>query len=703
MAILGKIRERSIFLIIVIGLALFAFIISGVFGTGNSGGVQNEPIGIVNGEEILLENFRLLVEQEQRSNGYSSMQAVNVVWDQYVQGLVLKSQFDLSFIDAGKNQIEQVISSNKNIVEDQRFINEAGFFDFGLFSNFIIQLRQENPTAYESWKIQEANIIGSAKQSIYFDLIRSSISYPENQVKEMYHLENDKVDISFVKIPFNSISDTIFNVSEKEIEKYISSNKEKYDFKPIRSLNYVIFNETPTNEDEKVIRDQLEDLLEDRIEYNEVSKLTDTIVGFKNTENIIEFVDKYSEVSFDSIYQPKGRLAAEYGELLYNLSVGEVYGPYKEIGMLKISKLLDRKKNGSIRASQIFISHNEVNQVNQSITRTKKEAELLAKRLFKQLKRNSNRFQSLLEEFTDGAGKNTAGDIGFFNESNIDPKIFNTLLRSRIESFNLIETEFGFHIIKATDRQDLLLFANIVKKIIPSDKTSNEVFKNATKFEIDLLSDKDIFSLAEKSNYIVRNLNYVDRLDENLPGLPNQRAIVQWAFNEDSEEGMVKKFNLSFGGYAIVKLSKIDEEGLISSKDIKEEVRNILINEKKAELIINSNRNLSIEDLAAKNKIEIIDASSITQSNQTLVGAGKEPYVIGSAFSLKKGETSSLIVGKDGVYKIQLKNKQIAEQLEDYSEEINFKIKSELTNLGSIFYQSLKNTSEIIDNRSLYY
>jgi len=700
MAILGKIRERSIFLIIVIGLALFAFIISGVFGPGNSGGLNNEPIGIVNGEEVLLENFRLLVEQEQRSNGYSSIQAVNIVWDQYVQGLVLKSQFDISSIDAGKNQIEQVISSNKNIVEDERFINEAGFFDFGIFSNFIIQLRQENPTAYESWKIQEANIIGSAKQSIYFDLIRSSISYPENQVKEMYHIENDKVDISYVKIPFNTISDSIINVSEKEIEKYISSNKEKYDFKPIRSLDYVIFNEIPTNEDEKVIRDQLEDLLEDIIEYNEVSKLSDTIVGFKNTENIIDFVDKYSEVSFDSIYQPKGRLAAEYGELLYNLNVGEVYGPYKEIGMLKISRLLDRKKNGSIRASQILISHNEANQ---AITRNKQEAKLLANRLFRQLKRNSNKFQSFIEEFSDGVGKNTSGDIGFFNESNVDPKIFKTLLRSRLGSFNLIETEFGFHIIKATDRQDLLLFANIVKKIIPSDKTSNEVFKNATKFEIDLISDKDIFSLAKKNNYIVRNINYVDKLDENLPGLPNQRAIVQWAFNEDSDEGMVKKFNLSFGGYAIVKLSKIDDEGLISSKDIKEEVRNILINEKKAKLILNSNRNSSIVELAAKNKIEIIDASSITQSNQTLVGAGKEPYVIGSAFGLKKGETSSLIVGKDGVYKIQLKNKQIAEKLEDYSDEINFKIKSELTDLGSVFYQSLKNSSEIIDNRALYY
>ena len=172
MALLGKIREKSIFLIIVIGLALFAFVISGALGNGNSDDTPNDPIGIVDGKEIPLENFRFMVEQTERNFGLNTMQAVDNVWKQYIRNFVFENQFEILGIDAGRDQIEQVVSSTESIVNDERFINEAGFFDFGLFTNFIVQMKNTNPQAYESWKQQELSIISSAKENIYFDLIK---------------------------------------------------------------------------------------------------------------------------------------------------------------------------------------------------------------------------------------------------------------------------------------------------------------------------------------------------------------------------------------------------------------------------------------------------------------------------------------------------------------------------------------------------
>ena len=702
MAVLGKIREKSIFLIIVIGLALFAFIISGAIGSdyGNIG--PNEPIGEVDGEEVLLSNYRSLVEQDQKVYGSSTIESVNKVWDQYILSLVLKSQIDLLEIDAGINQIEQVVSSDQNLTQDSRFINEAGFFDFGLFTNFISQIRDQNPSAYESWKLQESNIISSAKQSIYFDLVRSGLLNLKSQKEIITDFKNTKVGFQYVKIPFSSLSDTLFKLDDNEIDNYIKKNKSDYVFKPIRNIEYVVFFEQPTDEDEKQIRTQLESLIKDKIEYNEVSKLNDTLIGFKNTDEIFEFVERNSDTPFDSVYLPKGRLSKEYSESLFNLDIGEVYGPYKDLGSLKISRLLDRKIDGSIRASQILISYNGSSNQNPNINRSKEEAKKLANDLFFKIRRNPKSFSNYVQEFSDGAGKSTLGDIGFFQEKNVLPEIFSRLSKSRIERLNLIETDFGFHIIKATDKQDVLLMANVVKNILPSEETSNKVFRNATKFEMDLLNSKETFNLlAEQNGYNIRRVNEIDRLDETLPGLPNQRSIVQWLFNENTEEGMVKRFNLSFGGYAIVKVIEINEDGLVSSNEVRSSVRTKLINQKKSNYILNSEGNSKIQDIAAKYNLEIIDASLVSRFDQILVGAGNEPNVIGVAFSLDKNETSKLIIGNEGLYKIKLTN--INTNSEDEIELNKTEDSSEIIFNPDNFLEALKDNANIIDNRHLYY
>ena len=127
--------------------SLICFCNLGRFGNGSGDAGPNEPIGIINGEEIPLENFRLLVDQTERTYGYTTLQAVDVVWNQYLRNELFQTEFDILGIDAGKDQIEQVVSSTESIITDSRFINEAGFFDFGLFADFIAQMRDTNPQA----------------------------------------------------------------------------------------------------------------------------------------------------------------------------------------------------------------------------------------------------------------------------------------------------------------------------------------------------------------------------------------------------------------------------------------------------------------------------------------------------------------------------------------------------------------------------
>ena len=176
MAILGQIRKRSIFLIIVIGMALFAFVISGVF-TSNGGFGGNQPIGEINGEEIDYEMFSLMVEQAQSAYGLNTINAVNLAWNQGIKNQALIQELEKLGIDAGKDQLEQIISSDESMVMNPIFQNEIGLFEFDKFSSYIIQLKSTNPTMYNQWRLQEQNIISLAKQKIYFDLIKSSVTY----------------------------------------------------------------------------------------------------------------------------------------------------------------------------------------------------------------------------------------------------------------------------------------------------------------------------------------------------------------------------------------------------------------------------------------------------------------------------------------------------------------------------------------------
>ena len=703
MALLGKIREKSIFLIIVIGLALFAFVISGALGTGSSNSTSNEPIGVINGKEIPLENFRFMVEQTERNFGLTTMQAVNNVWKQYIRNFVFEDQFEILGIDAGRDQIEQVVSSTESIINDERFINEAGFFDFGLFTDFIVQMKNTNPQAYESWKQQELSIISSAKENIYFDLIKSSLAVTSKDAEIFYHLENDNIDLEYVKFPYSKIPDTIFKLSDQDIKKYIDKNQNKYKRDESRSIEYVSFFENATEEDIKDIRESLLNLTEDRLEYNDVSKLTDTIVGFYNTKYLSDFVNRYSDEEFDSIYLTKGKLPSDYAEILFNLKIGESFGPYKDINSFKISKLIDKKKNASIRASHILISHNESNAKPPNINRTKDEAKKLANKLFRQIIRNKSKFESLAEEFSDGPSKSLGGDLGFFTQDQIEPEFFRFAENNRIGKIGLVETSFGFHVIKIVDKEDLVLIANLTKKIVPSEQTSNEVFKNATQFEMNSLNN-NFETAAQKSGYKIRLVSNINKLDENLPGLPSQRRIVQWAFDDTRELGEIKRFDLSFGGYVEKKKKNINDKGVRDLNEVREEITREILNNKKANLIVKENSNFNtLEEFAAKNKLEIITANAINQKSGTIVGSGEEPFIVGKAFGLDESEISELLIGNSGVFKLKISKKSYAEDLPDYSELASKLETEERKNLSNLIISALENIAEIKDNRSTFY
>ena len=595
MAILGQIRKRSIFLIIVIGMALFAFVISGVF-TSNGGFSSNQPVGEINGEEIDYEMFNLMVEQAQTVYGLNTTQAVNVAWDQGIKNQALNQELDKLGIDAGKNQLELILSRDESIILNPLFQNEIGLFDFNKFSTYISQLKTSNPSVYNSWKIQEENIITLAKQNIYFDLIKSSVMSTNVESKIQYHLENDKVNIQYLRIPYDSVPDSIINIKDSEILSYIKKHRDKYEIEESKEIEYIFIPDVASALDEDNIRINLEQLRSGFNQLNRVTNSTEFIEGFDTVKNYSEFIDIYSEVSWDSIYRTKQELSSNFSDILFGLREGQVFGPYKDGNFYKISRMIDKKRE---------------------------------------------------------------------------------------------------------DNLNKVLIADVVKEIIPSNESSNENYRKASQAEFD--ANNNLALNYSDANLVINEFESFENFDEGLPSINNSRQVIKWIYEKGSRVGDVKRFDLT-DGYIVAKITDLNNKRLPSIEDIRDEISQILSRNKKFKYLSDKyKKNVNIDNIAEEFSLEIENASAVTQYDPILVGAGVEPYIIGSSFSLDIDEVSDLLKGNSGVFIVKLLSKDLATEVDLVQEISNSLTNQELQRIATLIIEVIESKAEIVDNRSFYY
>ena len=708
MAILGQIRSKSIFLIIVIGLALFAFVISGVFD--GKGYQAQQPVGVINGEEVLIEDFRGQVDFLERNYNQQGMVAVNNVWNQRLRSEILRQQFEISGIQSGKDHLQNILKNNPTFNSDPQFLNEAGMFDIDKFKTLIIELKTTNPEAYEQWKSQEKIFESQSNEQIYLNLVNAGVNYTQADGKFEYTLQNDNVDIEYIQIPYSSVEDSLISYSQSDLKKYINNNEDEFKVNSSRDIEYVIFEEKPSFEDEKAVKNRLSKFLKESKEFNEVSKLEEITPSLTTAKNIKEFINEYSESSFDSIYLPKGSLPADHANLLFNLNIDQTYGPYLDGEYFKISRMLDKKIGGSVRASHILVAYKGSQNANPNVSRSKNEAKKEANNILRKIRKSPKSFTELAFEFSDGPSKSRGGDLGFVQDGNMVKPFNDFIFSKRIGSTGVVETDFGFHVIKVVAKDDLVLLASITEKNVPSDATSDKVFNSATKLEMSLSKDEDLNTLSNKENYTVKTVNGIQILDNDFPGLKDQRRIVQWLFNESTNVSDFKRFDLPKGGYLIAQVTKIVDEGLSNVQDVSYKVLPMVLKSKKADFIISKNDNsLSLEEIAEINGTEVRKALALNQKNATITGSGLEPLVIGASFGTNINETSDFIIGENGIYKLKvIKRKDTNTNSDSIDSNFIISYKNQLLNLNrtSSFarvYESLKENAEVTDNRSVYY
>jgi peptidyl-prolyl cis-trans isomerase D len=410
MAVLAKIRQRSALLIAAIAIALFAFIIQDLIGKGGLG--QNtKDVGSINDKDIAFEDFRLKVSNLEKSGqGITPTDAANRVWEQEVTLALLTTEFEKLGLRVGEKHIIEVFKADQNIGKNPMFLNAAGLFDLAKFKDFF----KSNPEQAQYLKDREKDAEINAKYQIYNTLVKSGLYTTELEGKFKYEAEANKVNFAYVAGLYSTIKDSDVKVTDAEITEYMSKNKKKFKADESREISYVLIEDKASAQDEAEVKNKITSLLSGSVVYNQATGKNDTVPGFKNAKNAIDFVNANSDVPYDSTYIAKKDLPAVDADRLFSLPSGAVYGPYKFGNYYCLSKSLGFKSGVNAKASHILISYEGTQVPNKKEVRTKEEAKAKAESILAQVTANPDSFLMLAFTASDDSSAQQGGDLGYF-------------------------------------------------------------------------------------------------------------------------------------------------------------------------------------------------------------------------------------------------------------------------------------------------
>jgi peptidyl-prolyl cis-trans isomerase D len=683
MAVLSKIRQRSFFLIIIIALALFSFVLADVIQSGTFSSSANN-VGTVNGTDIDAQEFMQNVAMiEKQGQGTTSTQALNSAWEQEVRRIILSEEFDKLGLKIGSEQLINIIKQNPNLAQNPQFLNAAGQFDENKFKESLKGIKNApDQTQWLQWKEFEKNIERFAVEQMYNTMIKSGVYTTKAEGKFQYKLENDKVDFEYVSVAFSTINDDQVKVTDAEIIDFMKKSPKKYKSDNTTSIDFVLVENKPSKEDEQAM----------------LSTIGEVKVKFDSVANVGEFVNANSDIKFDSTYVTKNQLPVEHQEALFNLPIGGVYGPYVYNGHQCISRMIAKKSNASAKASHILLAYKGAPQ--SSATRTKEEAQTLANDLLAQAKANPGNFAMLAMANSDDPGsKNNGGEYDNITPGQMVPQFNDFVFNNAIGTIGVVETDYGFHVIKVIDKYNSVLMGTVAQKIEPSETTIDAIYTKASQLEADANENKDFAAIAKKAGFEVIPATNLKGFDEYVQGIGSQREIVRWSFNKDTEIGDVKRFDVP-QGFVIAKLKDRNETSLLPIDVARQSVEPLIKNQKKAEMIKKKMSGSSLEAVAKASGASVQVATGVSLKTPVLPNIGNEPKVVGKAFGLTAGKTSEVIEGNSGMFMVRAKAVTKAPEVPSYETYITQDRSQNRSYAISMSFIALKDKAEIKDNRA---
>ena len=702
MATIQRIRQRSGLLVVVVFVALIAFLLGDLFRSGGSK-FFGDPniIGTVNGRDITRLELSQGMEELRAGNpeqyaNTSSIQLANFVWNNIVTEELLSAELSAAGMTVSQQELYFDIITNPNI--RQNFAGANGQFDENMFKSYIAQVRDNRDASEQSvemwtqWLAFERAVANQAQNFKYTNAIEKAIFMPTGLAEAEIKRGDAKHPAQYVYVPYIDVNEDEIAVTDEDAKRYYNANKEDFDQEEGRNIEFINFPLAPSESDREAVRAELATLS----------------LEWMNQEDDSVFVNLHSDVRFQSEYYTITELVGTgLDTLVDGQSVGFQKGPIDLGGAFAVVKLVDRKiVPDSVKARHILIPFAGATRADASITRNPQEARVLADSLFAYLEENPSAFEAVSEAFSsDIVAKEKGGDLGYFSRGSMAKPFENFCFFKKNGSMGVVPTQFGWHVIQVTDQKgsnDVYKIGQIIREILPSEGTIQDLYNQASGYAAEAQTAEDYRVLASDKGFFLRPARNLGRFEEVVSGLGAARRVVRWAWDEEREEGNIGLLENDGKGYVVVVLTDKLNEGTTSFELVqgqcleaaKKDAKKALITERLENALTGAS---TIEEVAAAAGKEVRTLSfRISQFN--IAGVGNEAAVVGTICGLDPGSLSGVITGENGAF-VAITSPATPAPVLDYSNMAQNTQRSIRNLVGTQAYKALEEKAKIEDMR----
>lgn len=712
MATLQKIRSKGPLLVIVIGLALFAFI------AGDAWKVLQphqgkQDVGEVNGEVLSAQDYQKMVDELSEviklTNGLNSLtedQLNNVkdqVWQSYVNNKLIAEQAEKLGLKVTDAEIQSIIDQGTHpLLMQTPFRNpQTGMFDKDMLKKFLVDYANLNtsqmPAQYVEyyqkmgafWQFVEKTLAQSTLAEKYQNLVTKSLISNPVAAEDAFNSRTEQSDLLLAGVPYSSINDSTVQVSDSEIKDRYNEKKEQFkQLVETRDIRYIDVKVVPSDADRKAVEKEV-------TEYsNQLASTTADFGTFVRSTG--------SSVNYSDVPVSKSVFPADVASRLDSTNVNEVYGPYynQTDDSFNAFKLLAKVSSpDSIQFRQI-----------QVYADTEEKTKTLADSIYNALKGGAD-FAAVAKIYGQ-TGEATWVNAQSWEGSELDAdnsKFINTLLNqpvNELANLNMGQANLILQVMNKKSMQTKYKVAVVKREVEFSKETYNAAYNKFSQFVAQNTTIDSMVKNAEESGYTLMPRTDLSSAEHYVGGVRSTREALKWIFAAKPGEVSPLYECGENDHLMVVALDKIHEAGYRDINSVAEMLRAEIRRDKKAEKIMEEMKKYnSIAQVKGMKDAVSDSVKHVTFSAPAYISVTRssEPVIGAVAAKTAANKVSAPIKGNGGVYMIQVYAKEKGSEKFDAKQE-----ETTLTNMavriaGNQLINDLYQKAKVADQRYLFF